>query len=217
MFKVNKNRNEIEKLIRNINLSEVSPFIMVIQGPSRVGKSTLIRELIEYYSKNNFQDVAGPITFIAGKTRRLTIIECSQDIDSMIDCAKIADLVICLIDGSFGFEIDTFEFFALLQAHGFSRVIGLLTHMDKFNVQKELKNIKKNLKQRFWSEIYKGAKVKCINKSYTRVYKKYNVSDEIEHIRARVFTFCGLSNLMRVDLKIIILIILIKAILFFDN
>jgi ribosome biogenesis protein BMS1 len=154
-----KNKKEIENSTRDSILSEVPPFIVVIQGPSRVGKSTLIRGLVEYYSTQHLQDTTGPITIIAGKTRRLTFIECPQDIDSMIDIAKIADLVICLIDGSFGFEIDTFEFLGLLQVHGFPRIIGLLTHMDKFNLQKELKNVKKNLKHRFWSEVYKGAKL----------------------------------------------------------
>ena len=33
----------------------------------------------------------------------------------MIDAAKYADLVLLLIDGSFGFEMETFEFLNLLQ------------------------------------------------------------------------------------------------------
>lgn len=37
----------------------------------------------------------------------------------MIDAAKYADLVLLLIDGAFGFEMETFEFLNILQV-GFS-------------------------------------------------------------------------------------------------
>ena len=57
----------------------------------------------------------GPITVVSGKKRRLTFIECPNDISSMIDLGKIADLVLLLIDGSFGFEMETFEFLNVLQ------------------------------------------------------------------------------------------------------
>lgn len=32
-------------------------------------------------------------------------MECPNDINGMIDCAKIADLALLLIDGSYGFEM----------------------------------------------------------------------------------------------------------------
>lgn len=35
----------------------------------------------------------------------MTFIECNNDINSMIDIGKIADLVLLMIDGSFGFEM----------------------------------------------------------------------------------------------------------------
>lgn len=41
----------------------------------------------------------------AGKNRRLTIIECPNDLGAMIDVCKVADLVLLMIDGSFGFEM----------------------------------------------------------------------------------------------------------------
>ena len=34
----------------------------------------------------------------------------------MIDAAKYADLVLLMVDGGFGFEMETFEFLNLLQA-----------------------------------------------------------------------------------------------------
>ena len=35
-----------------------------------------------------------------------------------IDAAKFADLVLLLVDGSFGFEMETFEFLNILQVSG---------------------------------------------------------------------------------------------------
>ncbi len=83
----------------------------------------------------------------------------TQDLSSMIDAAKYCDLVLLLIDGSFGFEMETFEFLNLLQVHGFPKVMGVLTHLDGFRDNKSLKTTKKNLKHRFWAEIYQGVGV----------------------------------------------------------
>ena len=104
-------------------------------------------------------DVRGPITVVSGKNRRLTFIECPNDISGMIDLGKIADLVLLMVDGSFGFEMETFEFLNVVQTHGFPRVLGIVTHLDAFKENKTLKNTKKVLKNRFWTEIYQGAKV----------------------------------------------------------
>lgn len=58
------------------------------------------------------------------------------------------------MDGYHGFEMDTFEFLNILQAHGFPKVMGVLTHLDMFRSVKTLRKTKKMLKQRFWTEIY---------------------------------------------------------------
>ena len=42
-------------------------------------------------------------------------MECNNDINSMIDIAKIADLVLLLVDASFGFEMEIFEFLNICQ------------------------------------------------------------------------------------------------------
>jgi ribosome biogenesis protein BMS1 len=42
-------------------------------------------------------------------------MECSNDINSMIDVAKVADLVLLLVDASFGFEMEIFEFLNICQ------------------------------------------------------------------------------------------------------
>lgn len=54
---------------------------------------------------------------------------------------------------------ETFEFLNILQVHGFPKVLGILTHLDQFKQKKALTKTKKRLKQRFWTEIYQGAKL----------------------------------------------------------
>lgn len=39
------------------------------------------------------------------------------------------------------------------------RVMGVLTHLDMLKNNKQLKNTKKTLKHRFWTEVYAGAKL----------------------------------------------------------
>ena len=54
---------------------------------------------------------------------------------------------------------ETFEFLNVLQAHGFPKVIGVLTHLDLIRKAATLRATKKALKKRFWTEIYQGAKL----------------------------------------------------------
>lgn len=59
-----------------------------------------------------------------------------------------------LIDASFGFEMETFEFLNICQIHGFPKIMGVLTHLDTLKNNKQLKKTKKRLKHRFWTEVY---------------------------------------------------------------
>lgn len=78
----------------------------------------------------------------------------------MIDVAKIADIVLLMIDGNYGFEMETMEFLNALSTSGMpGNVFGILTHLDLFKKQSTLKMAKKRLKHRFWSELYQGAKL----------------------------------------------------------
>ncbi|KZP01321.1 DUF663-domain-containing protein [Calocera viscosa TUFC12733] len=138
---------------------EPPPVIVAVVGPPGVGKSTLIKSLVRRYTKHTLTDIRGPITVVTGKARRLTFIECNNDLNSMIDVGKVADLVLLMIDGSFGFEMETFEFLNVLQSHGFPKVLGVLTHLDLIKKAATLKTTKKLLKKRFWTEIYQGAKL----------------------------------------------------------
>ncbi|CAE6463858.1 unnamed protein product [Rhizoctonia solani] len=146
-------------LVNRTPEDEPPPVIVAIVGPPGVGKTTLVKSLVRRYTKHTLSEVKGPITVVAGKKRRLTFVECNNDLNSMIDVGKIADLVLLMIDGSFGFEMETFEFLNILQAHGFPKVIGVLTHLDLIKKLSTQRETKKQLKKRFWTEIYQGAKL----------------------------------------------------------
>ena len=140
---------------------EAPPIIVAVVGPPGVGKSTLIKSLIKRYTKHSLTSPSGPLTVVTSKRRRLTFIECPADsLASMIDVAKIADIVLLMIDGNFGFEMETMEFLNVLASSGMpGNVFGILTHLDLFRKPSTLKDAKKRLKHRFWSELYQGAKL----------------------------------------------------------
>ncbi|XP_033880698.3 ribosome biogenesis protein BMS1 homolog [Acipenser ruthenus] len=154
---------------------EPPPVVIVVVGPPRVGKTTLIQCLIRNFTRQKLSDICGPVTIVSGKKRRLTFIECGNDINSMIDLAKVADLVLMLIDASFGFEMETFEFLNICQVHGFPRIMGVLTHLDFFKNNKQLRKTKKILKHRFWTEVYQGAKLFYLSGMVHSEYQKQEI------------------------------------------
>ena len=65
-----------------------------------------------------------------------------------------------MMDGNFGFEMETMEFLNALSSSGMpGNVFGILTHLDLFRKPETLRDAKKRLKHRFWSELYHGAKL----------------------------------------------------------
>lgn len=140
---------------------EPPPLVVAVVGPPGVGKTTLIKSLIRRYTKQTLSTPAGPLTVVTSKRRRLTFMECPSDsLASMIDTAKVVDILLLMIDGNYGFEMETMEFLNILSASGMpGNVFGILTHLDLFKKQDALKAQKKRLKHRFWSELYQGAKL----------------------------------------------------------
>lgn len=140
---------------------EAPPIVVAVVGPPGVGKTTLIKSLIKRYSKQTLSHPTGPLTVVTSKRRRLTFLECPSDsLAAMIDVAKIADIVLLMIDGNYGFEMETMEFLNALSVSGMpGNVFGILTHLDLFKKQSTLRMAKKRLKHRFWSELYQGAKL----------------------------------------------------------
>ncbi|KAI5309629.1 Glycoside hydrolase 2 (Mannanase, beta-galactosidase) [Ascosphaera atra] len=140
---------------------EAPPIIVAVVGPPGVGKTTLIKSLIKRYAKQTLSTPVGPLTVVTSKRRRLTFLESPSDsLAAMIDVAKIADIVLLMIDGNYGFEMETMEFLNALSSSGMpGNVFGILTHLDLFKRQSSLRAAKKRLKHRFWSELYHGAKL----------------------------------------------------------
>ena len=65
-----------------------------------------------------------------------------------------------MIDGNYGFEMETMEFLNILSSSGMpGNVFGILTHLDLFRKPSQLRETKKRLKNRFWKELYQGAKL----------------------------------------------------------
>ena len=63
------------------------------------------------------------------------------------------------------------------QVHGFPRVIGVLTHLDSFRNPTTLRRVKKQLKQRFWTDIYEGCKLFYLSGLKHNRYPKAEVAN----------------------------------------
>ena len=142
-----KNENKKAKIKYSTEIDK-PPLVLAIQGGKGSGKTTLIKSLVKYYTNQNITKVNGSITIRNSKNQRITLIKCPNDINGLDDCAKIADVAITLIDARIGFEMDTFEFISLLKNHGFTSVMGVITHMDDFKQNKSL-SIRNKLKKDF--------------------------------------------------------------------
>ncbi|KAG5344912.1 BMS1 protein, partial [Acromyrmex heyeri] len=138
---------------------EPPPVLVAVVGPPKVGKSLVIQCLIKSYVKQPLTNILGPVTVVSGKKQRITFIECNNDVNCMIDIAKVADLVLLLVDASFGFEMEIFEFLNICQVHGMPRIMGVLTHLDLIKNARQMRKTKKTLKHRFWAEVFAGAKL----------------------------------------------------------
>ncbi|MQL73194.1 hypothetical protein Taro_005538 [Colocasia esculenta] len=182
-----KEQRRLHVPIIDRSTGDPAPYVIVVHGPPKVGKSLLIKSLVKHYTKHNLPDVQGPITVVSGKQRRLQFIECPNDINGMIDAAKVADVALLLVDGSYGFEMETFEFLNILQVHGFPRVMGVLTHLDKFKDVKKLRKTKQRLKHRFWTEIYDGAKLFYLSGLFHGKYPKREVHNLARFISVMKF------------------------------
>ncbi|VDD83181.1 unnamed protein product [Mesocestoides corti] len=130
-----------------------SPLIVGIVGPPKCGKSTLLRALIKHFGRQLVPVVTGPITVVVGKKFKMTFIECDCNINSMIDVAKVADIVLLVVSVHRGLEMYHFEFISMLQTHGMPRVIPVLNHLDQFKESSASRALRKKIKQRLWTDI----------------------------------------------------------------
>ena len=161
--------------VRTVLCADIAPARVALRACQPFNHHSPLRpqSLVKKWTRHTLTDVHGPINVVTSKQRRVTLFECpGADLCSMIDLAKVADLVMLTIDGSFGFEMETFEFLNMLQISGFPKVMGVLTKIDGFRDGKSLQRRKKELKARFWAEIHGGAKLfylsGLINGSYPK-------------------------------------------------
>ena len=169
-------------------MSDVPPPVLIaVVGPPGSGKSTLIRSLVKHYTRQSIGEIKGPITVVTGKHRRLTLFECPNDLHAMTDMAKSADLILMMIHGKYGFEMETFEFLNICQVHGMPKVMGVLTHLDHFKRNKSLAKTKKQLKSRFWTEIYAGAKLFYLSGLVDGGYQKTEITNLCRFISVMKF------------------------------
>ena len=93
----------------------------------------------------------------------------------MVDLSKIADLALIMVDASLGFEMETFEFISLLKSHGFPNVMGVLTHLDFFRDNKQLRKTRKKYKKRFEYEVGDGHKLFNLSALKNGSYLKHEI------------------------------------------
>uniref|UniRef100_A0A1I8IWQ0 Bms1-type G domain-containing protein n=1 Tax=Macrostomum lignano TaxID=282301 RepID=A0A1I8IWQ0_9PLAT len=169
---------------------EPPPVVVAIVGGRGVGKSTLLTSLVKSFAKQKLTSVNGPVTVVAGKRKRLTFIECNDDINVMIDVAKVADLVLLMINAELGWDMLLFEFINICQTHGFPKIIGVLNHLEAYKDSKALKKYKKRLKHRFWQEVYQGAKLFYLTKLMHGDYLKNEIHNLGRFISVMKFRRC---------------------------
>lgn len=181
---------------------EPPPFIVAVVGPPKVGKSTVIRSLVKHYTRHKLSDVKGPITIVSGKKRRITLMECNNDLHCMIDLAKVADLVLLMVDASFGFEMEMFEFLNICQSSGFPKIMGVLSNLDRIESISDQRKVKKTMKKRFWTEIYQGAKLFYLSGVSHNMYNKrdvLNLARFISTVKFRPLTWRSAHPYVLVD------------------
>ncbi|KAI3872444.1 hypothetical protein MKW92_043116 [Papaver armeniacum] len=166
---------------------EEPPYVIVVHGPPKVGKSLLIRSLVEHYTKENLNNVQGPVTIISGEQRRIQFVECPNSVSGMLDAAKYADAVILLIDTSIGFEMETFEFVNILRVHGMPKVMGVLISRDSRTHPGILLSTKKYIINRFCTEIYEGATLFSLSGLEHGKYQKHEFLDLASFISVMEF------------------------------
>lgn len=167
-------KKQNNKSTQGSSFEKEPPILVAIVGPKGVGKTTLLRSLIKRYTKRKIDKIEGPVTLFTEKSKRMTFFECENEITSMIDIAKVADLVILIIDASFGLEIETFEFVSVLKAHGFCRLVSVLTKLDLVKQQKKAE-IKKTIRDRLHSDIYSEAKLFYLTGILKELYKEKEI------------------------------------------
>lgn len=99
----------------------------------------------------------GPVTVSVATDRRLTLFDVPNELTAVLDIARVADLVVIVIDASEGFQTEHFEYLNILQTIGFPKVFTVLTKVDL--IQKKFFKTRKQIRERVEKEIAAGCKI----------------------------------------------------------
>ncbi|MEN2499740.1 MAG: Glycoside hydrolase 2 (Mannanase, beta-galactosidase), partial [Marteilia pararefringens] len=111
------------------------------------------------------------------KSSRLTFVECSRDINKMIDCAKIADTVIFLLDVNTGLESEHLEMKQILNCHGNPPIVAAISHVDVLAQSRSQQNkIMTSLKSRIKSQIDDGTSIVILKNGVLHEGKEYHLN-----------------------------------------
>ena len=146
-----------------IRSSQIAIFTISIIGPKQTGKTTLMKSIITHYTKRKQLSVTNMISILSSEGERLFFIENIADTFSFVHSLNFSELVILLIDGFFGIEMETFETITLVKNSKLKRYIFILTHLDLFKTWKSLKKAKKRIKDRLNKETDGNCKIFYFN------------------------------------------------------
>ncbi|CAH8559683.1 unnamed protein product [Heterobilharzia americana] len=164
-------------LLQSRYVSQIpAPYVVVVVGPPKSGKSTLLRGLIKNFAHLSLGVLKGPVTVVVGKKERFTFIECGCDINSMLDAAKIADVVLLLVNVRAGLEMYHFEFINMVQAHGMPRVIPVLNHLDTFKDSSSSRSLRRKIKHRLWTDL--NSKIFLLSRFQAKKYASHTADGQ---------------------------------------
>ena len=165
-----------------------------IIGPRKSGKTTLIKSVIEYFTKIKKWDNSNIISLSSKEGNLKIFVENVSNIFSSINCIKFSDTIISVIDGFFGLELETFETITLSKNSDLKKIIFILTHLDLFKTWKTLKKAKKRIKDRLIKETNGQCKIFYFNG--LRNNNSY-FSAEIKNLTRYLNKIQSLSSLVR--------------------
>mmetsp|Transcript_4395 Transcript_4395/g.8506 ORF Transcript_4395/g.8506 Transcript_4395/m.8506 type:complete len:283 (+) Transcript_4395:409-1257(+) len=138
-------------------------FVISFLGPNRVGKTTMIRSLLSYFGFHKEFENKGPLTVSNNEENRLIFIEGVHIPFSLVSLIKISNIIVIMIDGFFGLELDTFELINLARMEGVKKIFFVISHLDLFKKWKTLKKIKKRIKDRLSKETNNQSRIFFLN------------------------------------------------------
>ncbi|VDP20401.1 unnamed protein product [Echinostoma caproni] len=171
------------------------PMVVALVGPPQSGKTTLLKSLIKHFARQSINVVNGPLTVVVGKKMRLTFIECGCDINSMLDAAKIADIVLLMVNVRIGLELYHFEFINMIQVHGMPRIIPVLNHLDTFKDSSSSRAMRKKIKQRLWVDL--NSKIFLLTRFVPKKHVKHDEKPSGEYSKPGEYLLAEVRRLAR--------------------